>query len=166
MDDYHIYMTNLFGTKYLGKTYNKLFEYLDKLDYIPNFIADENRKKDFTLIRDKYNKPVDRDPDVGSYLEFFIAYSYRLYSPTYETDTGWIFWKMLSNLELLEMNDEVFGTQYVDRVLRRFNNREYGANGIGSIFPKINSKIETDWRKISISQQSDFYMLELHARLS
>ena len=73
--------------------------------------------------------------------------------------TGKWFLDMIVNLGLEKMTDDRFDKRYVERILHRFLNREYGRNGDGGLFTVHHSRI--DMRSVEIWYQAMWYFDEV-----
>ena len=71
------------------------------------------------------------------------------------------FYKLLSNLGLTTFSDNHFtpsAGNRVRRVLNRFNDRKYGASGLGGLFPLAHP--EEDQRQVELWYQMGVWMTE------
>jgi len=99
-----------------------------------------------------------------SVMEMMVALAIRceehiMDNPDLGDRTGQWFFKMVTNLGLDEMEDEMFDNLYVSQVLERFMNREYKSNGEGGLFTVRHSRI--DMRSVEIWYQAMWYLDEV-----
>ncbi len=121
------------------KTYSKLLNELDMLDYRYRFILDENRDKAGQNLRTRYGyeNGVDvNDIRTGhaSVLEVLIALSANMADQT-ECNQGDMFWHMLMNLGLEKMTNDIFDKRVVDKIINNWIDGVFESNGSGSPFP-------------------------------
>ena len=99
-----------------------------------------------------------------SVLEMMVALAIRceehiMDNPDIGDRTGKWFLDMIVNLGLEKMTDDRFDKRYVERILHRFLNREYGRNGDGGLFTVHHSRI--DMRSVEIWYQAMWYLDEV-----
>ena len=76
--------------------------------------------------------------------------------PDIDYRAGYWFWKMIDNLDLLNMTDSKIDQRHVRQRVNIFLDREYEPNGEGSII-KIENCI-TDLRNVEIWNQMCWYL--------
>ena len=99
-----------------------------------------------------------------SVLELMVALAIRceehiMDNPDIGDRTGKWFLDMIVNLGLEKMTDDHFDKRYVERILHRVLNREYGRNGDGGLFTVHHSRI--DMRSVEIWYQAMWYLDEV-----
>lgn len=128
--------------------------------------TDSNRATDGLRIRDLYFKEYrdHTDDDTCSIIEMLIGFSIRIEQeimgePGVDRPERW-FWIMLDNLGLGDMIGTRAQMRRIDiiRLIDRFNNREYGLHGEGSLFPL--RFYEGDQRLLSLWDQMSEYLNE------
>ena len=77
----------------------------------------------------------------------------------YGNRTGQWFWSMIISLGLNKMNDQNFDPAYCERVIDRFLERDYAANGKGGLFT-ISEPVR-DMRDVDIWCQFMWYLNEI-----
>lgn len=131
--------------------------------FVPN---DDNRIMDGLALRqeflDRYGEKVNPDwANMGcSFLEMFIALARRASYEAVGASSDW-FWAMIKNLELIKYTDDIFEVSIFEEVkeaLERINQRTYGADGSGGLFPLRNPR--EDQRRVEIRYQLAAYLLE------
>lgn len=151
----------------------KLLNHLHNVEF--NYIIglDGNRAEDGVDLRYRfgdehgYSDPVIAsclDNQSCSILEMMIALAMRceehiMDDPNIGNRTGQWFWNMIDNLGLGSINDANINVEYVDKVLLRFINREYGRNGEGGLFTVRNCR--RDMRSVEIWYQMCWYVDEI-----
>lgn len=130
---------------------------------------DDNRIGDVTALRQLFQEeehirePLDQNdlmfPD-ATILEVLIGLAKRATFMVGKGE-GWWFDLFIKNLGLVKYND-IFCTdnssRWIVRVLDKFNNREYKADGTGGLFPlKIPNQ---DQRQVELWYQMGAYMTE------
>lgn len=156
-----------------NKTYVKLFEFLNNIDFSYILPMDDNRAMDGIDLRYRFGhdnsyenyiitKYLDDRP--CSVLEMMIALSLRCEESIMDNpDIGnriskW-FWDMIINLGLSKMSDDCFDKKYVETAVNRFMTRQYEANGKGGLFIIRNRK--QDLRNVEIWYQACWYLDEI-----
>lgn len=99
-----------------------------------------------------------------SVLEMMVALAIRcenhiMSDPEIGNRTGVWFFKMLSNLGLDKMTDEIFDEDLVEAALTRMMDRTYRPNGRGGLFAVRNPK--RDLRSVEIWMQMCWYLDEI-----
>lgn len=160
--------------KYTKKlSYQKLLHHLHEIEFTYIIGMDGNRAEDGVNLR--YRFGYDRGYDdalIASYLdimpcsvlEMMVALAMRceeniMDNPEVGDRTGQWFWNMIVNLKLGSMTDDRFHIDYVDDVVARFLNREYGRNGEGGLFTL--EHCSRDLRSIEIWYQMCWYLNEM-----
>lgn len=159
-----------------ARSYWALFKelYCTQFDgYVPN---DHNRVEDGKDLRHEF---ISRwgDDDVDQYwlaldcsmLEMFVALADRVSFESSGTPDQW-FWKLMENLELAGFTDDIWEISLEEttkEVMKRINERTYGRDGSGGIFPLRHA--HADQRDVEIWYQMSAYLLEgqhvgVHAR--
>ena len=160
-------------------TYNRKLSYarlLHKLNELPfNYILpmDENRESDGIYLRYRFGVDTDipqaivasfLDNVPCSMLEMMVALSLRCEEDIMENDmvgnrTGQWFWEMIVSLGLGGQNDQRFDSDYVEKVVERFANRDYKPDGEGGLFTIPNCKY--DLRNLEIWMQMNQYLIAI-----
>lgn len=161
------------GVRYANpKKYTKLLEYLFKCEFSYILKMDVNRAEDGIALRYRfgYCKGYTRDEieeciDYGesSILEMMVALAIRceehiMDNPEYGDRTSKWFWIMIENLGLMEMTNDNFDQQFIDKILEIFLNRQYDPNGRGGLFVVENPP--KDMRLIEIWYQLCWFLNE------
>ena len=129
-------------------SYRKLFATLHDTEFIFSIPNDVNRAIDGEDLRYRFSLEFEEREGVPipckiegpcSVLEMMVALSDRceehiMDDPDIGNRTGKGFWDMIENLELDGMSDTSFDECYVEEVIDRLLNREYGRNGEGGLF--------------------------------
>lgn len=150
--------------------YSKLLNKLDTIDYFYMFLEDSNRDADGIDLRYRFGYENNyEDSLIASYidirpcsvLEMMVALALRceesiMGDPDYGNRTGLWFWKMIENLGLSNMVDSVYNDIYVEKVIERFLNRKYDADGKGGLVVIPNCAF--DLRKVEIWYQMMWYL--------
>ena len=153
-------------------SYKKLLKYLDQTEFTFIMPMDENRCADGVDLRYRFGDergiegPVIAsclDDRPCSILEMMVALAVRaeesiMVDPARGIKPGRWFWMMISNLGLINMHDSNFDEEYVNGVVWRFLNREFGRNGEGGLIYIPNS--EYDMRSLEIWYQMMRYLTE------
>lgn len=131
--------------------------------HVPN---DHNRAEDGKQLRLEFLDEVDAPYDGEwmsldcSIFEMLIALSRRVAFESYGESIEW-FWRLLENLNIHIYTDAVYDRQAkreIDRKLKIMVSRSYSRNGVGGLFPIMNS--ERDQRWVEIWYQMQTYLLE------
>lgn len=145
-EDYYVWLLSLIDGK-KAQSYSKLLNYLYNVEFVYILPMDGNRYDDGINLRYRYGYDYNiADPIIAScldnkscsILEMMVALAVRIeehimQDPENGLDPGRWFWKMIENLGLITMNDRFFDSEYVNGVVWKFLNREYGPNGEGSL---------------------------------
>lgn len=148
-------------------SYRKLFTDLHNIEFywiIPN---DYNRASDGKSLRRKfeyrteYTDASDVITGSASVLEVMVALAWRIEDDYKSNDdygdrTKQWFWYMVHSLGLWGQDDNNYDRDYVYERIELFMNREYDANGQGSLFYLPSCKI--DLTKIEIWGQMQRYL--------
>lgn len=154
-------------------SYHKLLQCLHHTDFFYIIPMDDNRAEDGTDLRYRFGYENSYEgPMIATYLddrpcsvlEMMIALSIRceehiMDDPDIGNRTGQWFWNMIVNLGLGSMNDDKFDEDYVNHIVSRFLNREYGRNGEGGLFTVQHCK--RDLRSVEIWYQMCWYLDEI-----
>ncbi len=151
-------------------SYKKLFNHLNDIEFISIIEMDNNRAEDGIDLRYRFGyehhyessiikKYLDDRP--CSVLEMITSLAIRceeniMNDPDIGDRTSKWFWNMIDSLGLSSMNDNGYNPDYVDDVVYRFLNREYGRNGDGGLFTVNNAK--QDLRDVEIWYQMCWYL--------
>lgn len=171
-DKYFDWMYQLVCDKRYSKrlSYLKLLHRLHDTEFIWVLPMDANRADDGTSLRyrfgDERGYPQSMvasylDDRPCSVLEMMIALAIRceehiMDNQDYGDRTGQWFWNMIVNLGLNGMNDDNFDVNDTDRIVSRFLNREYRADGNGGLFAIEHCR--RDLRAVEIWYQMDWYL--------
>jgi hypothetical protein len=144
-------------------SFEKLVAYLHTIPFTYCIPRDSNRAEDGISLRYRFEYEtglyVDDDSPC-SVFEMMVALAIKceesMDEPTIGDRTGQWFWRMLSNLGLGFMSDDIFDSSYIDKVISRFLNREYEPDGRGGLFTIRNC--EYDLRDVEIWYQFCWYL--------
>ena len=153
-----------------GLSYRKLLTRLHDTDFDYTIGMDGNRAEDGMDLRYRFGYDNSRNDSMitaylnnrpCSVLEMMIALAIRceeqiMDDPDIGDRMGKWFWSMISNLGLDSMSDTKFDKGYVDNVVLKFLNREYGRNGEGGLFTV--KHCERDLRNVEIWYQMCWYL--------
>jgi hypothetical protein len=136
------------------------------MEFTYSIPTDANRAQDGIDLRRAYERESSLAlPDLGPcrVLEFLIALSQRMEYILYDYDHPnqchvW-FWKMITNLGVIGLNDR----KIVDSLLHRFIIREYGYYGDGGLFPLSHPK--EDQRTVEVWYQMHKWIAEAQNRV-
>ena len=170
INEYFEWMFNIVcDGRYINVSFRKLLMFLHDTEFIFSIAKDENRAYDGIELRRHFGLSNGYSQDIideylfgpCSVLEMMIALSIRceetiMDNTEYGNRTGQWFWKMISNLGLGSMTDDMFDKQYVTDVIDRFLNREYESNGKGGLF--IINNCNDDLRDVEIWYQLCWYL--------
>lgn len=148
-------------------SYRKLLMQLHDTEFTYQIPKDENRAEDGINLR--YRFALDHGfSDLSNYLvgpcsvlEMLIALSIRceesiMDNPNIGNRTGQWFWGMIVNLGLGSMIDNNFDKVFVEKVVGRFLDRQYGPDGDGGLFTIRNCNV--DLRGVEIWYQLCWYL--------
>lgn len=154
-----------------GLSYRKLLHHLHKTEFFYSIPMDGNRAEDGMDLRYRFGYEHSYEgPMIASYLdrlpcsvlEMMVALSIRceemMDDPEFGDRTGQWFWNMIVSLGLGSMDDQRFNPAYVDDILNRFMNREYGPHGEGGLFTIRHPR--QDLRSAEIWYQMNWYLDE------
>ena len=130
-----------------GASYNRLMSYLYDTEFTFIHPMDENRCVDGVDLRYRFgyengieNPVIASCLDVFpcSILEMMVALAFYceehiMYDPDNGLQSGRWFWNMVVSLGLDNMTDSNYNLTYVNRVIRRFLDREYDSDGKGGL---------------------------------
>lgn len=170
--DYFAWMYDMVCSE-VSKSYIRLFDYLNKVQFTAIIPMDYNRAEDGKNLRyafgystgiPSFHISENFEGLPCSVLEMMIALAKRcedsIMSDThYGNRTGVWFWTMMDSLGISDMSDENFSAIKVGHVMYRFLNRTYDPDGTGGLFT-IHDKTK-DMRNIEIWYQMNFYLEEL-----
>lgn len=159
--------------KYSKTSYRKLLSYLNTIEFTYIIDMDGNRAEDGIDLRYRYGYEYDipdsviavyLDDHPCSVLEMMIALALRceetiMDNPDYGDRTGQWFWEMIVNLGLGPMTDDAFDQEYINGVIYRFLDRQYGPNGQCGLFTVENT--DRDLRFVEIWYQMCWYLDEI-----
>jgi hypothetical protein len=170
-NDYYVWLCELVGVDQITKSYWKLARVLFRKAFYWTVPNDDNRAFEAKNLREKFCEELDIEfvydqfPEDVSMFELIIGLAYRCeYIMSGQDDnmpmSDW-FWKMVSNVDLTELDDDKFEEDDEDKVLEildKIVKRSYKRNGGGGLFPLKHSK--TDQRKIELWYQMSEYLVE------
>lgn len=149
-----------------SQKFEVLIRELHKTEFVPQVPGDDNRAEDGCDLRDEFLDTVHEKADdvwmsyACSVLEALIALSRKAAYNTSSDIRTW-FWRMLSNLGLAELSDDVNpNPNHIQQVLDVFVWRMYDHNGNGGVFPLTNT--EYDQRYIELWYQLNEYIHQNH----
>lgn len=148
-------------------SYVKLLDLLHQIEFtwlIPN---DMNRARDGVDLRYRFAMFKDNEFVMDildgpcSVLEMMVAIAIRceesiMDDTRYGDRTGQWFWNMMSNLGIGLMTDDRFDSEFVEKTICDFLNREYEPDGKGGLFYIQNC--EDDLRNVEIWAQLCWYL--------
>lgn len=149
-------------------SYRKLFMHLHRKTFTYSIARDENRAEDGISLRRRfaleYHIVENADEYIDgpcSVLEMMIALAIRceetiMDDPSMGNRTKQWFWKMVANLGLGDMNDDIYNKNFVERTIQRFLDREYEPNGKGGLF--VIRNCDYDLRTVEIWHQLCWYL--------
>lgn len=147
--------------------YRQLFEVLHNMEYTWVLDRDENRAEDGRDLRDEYEGFDDLILDEVykrpcSVLEMMLALSIaaddNIIGDPSEEHPEVFFLEMLKNLGLTEIHMRRDSENEIKRVIRRWLDRKFEKNGVGSPFPVYTD--QRDQRKMEIWDQVNNYIFE------
>lgn len=173
---YFTWMFNIIcGVKEIdARQYIKLLSHLYEREFVYILMRDGNRASDGIDMRYRAGRTLGlTDPEVCygldyrecSLLEMMVALSIRceesiMNDPDIGDRTGVWFWTMIQNLGLLDMTNENYDQDVVDKILDRLENRQYEPDGTGGLF--IVKHPRRDMRLVDIWYQLNWYLCELN----
>lgn len=151
-------------------SYRKLFATLYDTEFIFSIPNDINRAIDGEDLRYRFSLEFENEEGIPlpykiegpcSVLEMMIALAIKceetiMDDPRYGDRTAQWFWRMMSNLGLGLMTDDVYDRDYVKEKIDIFLNREYDPDGKGGLF-YIRDCAE-DLRNVEIWAQLCWYL--------
>lgn len=152
--------------------YSRLFHRLQEVEFTYSIPMDSNRAEDGVALRYRFGMLNDYDDNTitkwlgdgpCSLLEMMIALAIRceehiMGDPELGNRTGLWFWGMIHNLGLTNMMDFSFDSEYVDEVINRLLNREYGPDGEDGLFTVRHR--QEDMREVDIWYQMCWHLNE------
>ena len=153
--------------------YNKLLNRLFLWPYDSMLPMDENRAADGVDMRYRYGyERKISDHEIANYidvmqctmLEMMVALVLRcereiMYSQEYGDRSALLFWSMIDNLGLIDMDDLAYDQDYVDTVIRNFLDGDYQPDGKGSLF-RVRNTHGRDLRNEELWVQANWYLDE------
>ena len=170
-NEYFQWLCSLISDSHDG-SYKKLLTYLNSIEFSYILPMDSNRYFDGINLRYRfgYEKNIE-DPIIAScldnkscsVLEMMVALAFRIeeqimVNPANGMMSGRWFWMMIRNLGLASMTDGNFDSEYVNYIIYRFMNRDYGPDGEGSLVYMPGSPY--DLRRMEIWYQMMRYLTE------
>lgn len=169
-EDYLRWLKSLVGI-YQDSTYDILLKELHTIIYfwlIPN---DDNRAVDGRVFRERFVDDQGYDDEVLAYLnvpeatflEVLIGIAEHMHNiADLQEDEELFFWELIENIGLIKFSDDVYfengGHAEVERIVEKVLTRDYGRNGVGSLFPLREAK--KDLRTVEIWYQMHAYLEE------
>lgn len=152
-----------------GQHYGYVLKTLHRFPFVPKLPNDDNRAVDGLTLREQYLRGVKgaKQPVKGtscSMLEMLIALSMRMEFVADDLgDTAMWFWQLLSNADLLRYTDaepEKVVAEHVAGIVYTLNEREYGPDGHGGLFPmnRKSNNPDVDQREVEIWYQMHQYI--------
>ena len=151
-------------------SYRKLFAMLYDTEFIFSIPNDINRALDGEYLRYRFKTEIEEREGISipyeingpcSVLEMLIALAIRceetiMDDPRYGDRTTQWFWRMMSNLGLGLMTDDIYDREYVKERIDILLNHEYEPNGKGGLFYIRDCK--EDLRYVEIWAQLCWYL--------
>lgn len=151
-------------------SFRRLLSHLHNIDFRYRMVNDSDRAQDGVSLRHRFalqhrDIPYDRVivalDEPCSVLEMILALAIRceesiMNDPRFGDRTSQWFWRMVTNLGLGGMYDDLYDGDYIDEVVERFLERTYEPNGRGGLFYIRNA--DCDIRRVSIWVQMCFYL--------
>ena len=132
--------------------YRKLLLFLNDIPFSYIIPMDDNRIADGIDLRYRFGYDTEIPyAQIATYLDIRTA-------SVLEDDVGKWFWIMINNLGLGEYKDLYFNKAKVDRIVKKFIERNYNKNGSGGLF--ITNNDNTDMRNMEIWDQMHLYLNE------
>lgn len=154
-----------------GDNYILLLHRLSKITFSWFVDNDENRAADGIALRGMFMDENDIDTDIWvmdpcTIFEMLVGLAVRMNDLMIgieeENKTHYWFWLLMDNLDLGDLDDDAFfkhgGLSKIDDILDVFINRKYDKNGVGGLFPLMNSM--EDQREVEIWYQMSIYLDE------
>ena len=165
---YFDWIKNLISNDIEASDYERLLSFLNDIPFSYIIPMDDNRISDGIDLRYRFGYETDipyaqiatyLDIKSASLLEVMVALSLRIEEQFINGDNvGRWFWIMIDNLGLIEYKDLYFDKAKVDRIIKKFMERDYNKNGSGGLF--ITNDINKDMRNIEIWDQMHLYLNE------
>lgn len=152
-------------------SYRKLLMRLHSINFRYSILRDGNRADDGVNLRyryaiergyDSYHRSMISELDFPcSVLEMMIALAIKceeniMDDPSVGNRTAQWFWGMVVSLGLGSMTDDKYDKLIVDKVIERFLNRDYEADGRGGLFTI--RRCDRDLRDVEIWHQLCWYL--------
>lgn len=146
-----------------------LLEQLFDTDFYWSIPGDRNRALDGLNLRRDFCYEYDNINDIWfdanecTVLEMMVAMAVRFEKSFMQDDergdqsANW-FWIMIENLELIDETDDIYDSLFVSRVIIDFLDRQYDADGRGSIF--YVNRIRENMRRVELWYQMCWYFDE------
>ncbi len=129
-------------------SYRKLLMTLHEIEFIFGIPNDINRAVDGVDLRYRFSLYIEETEGIYiphnitgpcSVLEMMVALAIRceetiMDDTSYGDRTGQWFWRMISNLGIGLMSDDIYDRDFVKRKIDIFLRREYESNGKGGLF--------------------------------
>lgn len=154
------------------RSYWQLARQLYETEFLYFVANDDNRAGDGVELRTEfmYEEHLDEVDHNWmamecSVLEMLVALANRASFETDEPAIEW-FWRMLSNVGLRDITDDVFdpeASNFIDETITRILKRDYDRKGNGGLFPL--KQTNYDQRKIELWYQLSSYILERDGEL-
>ena len=157
INEYFEWMYRLVCKDAKGLSYRKLLCKLFDTPFNYTIAMDGNRAEDGVDLR--YRFGYECGFDNSAVADCLDDKEHIMDNPDIGDRTGKWFLDMIVNLGLEKMTDDHFDKRYVERILHRFLNREYGRNGDGGLFTVHHSRI--DMRSVEIWYQAMWYLDEV-----
>lgn len=171
-DEYFKWICDLIDADHLSAqhSYNRLLRHLHEIDFEYSIEMDGNRAEDGVDLRYRFGYEFSYEDSMiasllddcpCSVLEMMVSLAMRceehiMDDPEIGNRTGEWFWNMISNLNLDSMDDCAYCSEYIDAVISKFLNREYGRDGRGGLFTVPHCK--KDLRSVEIWYQMCWYL--------
>ena len=155
--------------------YEKVIQYLFFRDFTYSIPNDKNRYRDGLDLRYRFGmeltgNDIDEARHIAeminrsqrcSVLEMMIALAIRMEeeimdNPAIGNRTSHWFWRMMSNLGLSGMTDDIYDEKEVKDIIDRFLNRDYAPDGTGGLF-RVRG-IKEDMRDAEIWWQMNWFL--------
>jgi hypothetical protein len=155
--------------------YRKLLFRLYYTNFHSKIPRDDNRAQDGIELRKRYLESIGFDIQEGmlylngscTVLEMMLALAKRIDSEIVPDFTAgdrsdYWFWRMIDNLNLTRMTDDVYSKEETDVILKILLNRTYDDDGNGSLFPlkKCDKSCDKSAKKVEIWYQMQHWVLE------
>lgn len=124
--------------------FSQLLSYLYDLEFVSHNHLDDIRKEKIEELRDDFfyeqgDYSCNDFMDYPTVLELMVSMCYSMEdvmrNSAYGNRTGEWFWMMIINLGLEDSDNDNFDAEYARKVIERWIEREFNADGVGSPFP-------------------------------